>query len=73
MEHAEDLRDARIEAELTGDSRDLGHGVDLIFALEEWERMQFELVASAFHAGDAFGDDEGEWIFGGFAAFRVAF
>ena len=73
MEHAEGLRDARIEEELTGDSRDIGHGIDLILALEEWERMQFELVASTFRAGRAFGDDEGEWIFGGFAAFRMAF
>ena len=53
------LRDARLEATLTGEHRDLGHGVDLVLALEEWERLEFELIGSAFRPGRAFGKDRG--------------
>jgi hypothetical protein len=67
------LRDARLEATLTGEHRDLGHGVDLVLALEEWERLEFELIGSAFRPGRAFGEDRGEWSYGGFVAMRIAF
>ena len=73
VEPADSLRDARIEAELTGTDRDLGHGIDLMLAVEEWERFETEFAASAFRAGDAFGDGDGDWVLAGHVAFRVAF
>lgn len=71
--HADDLRDSKLEAELTSEHRELGQGVDLVLAIEEWTRVEFEISASTFRAGQAFGSDAGEWIFGTFAAVRVAF
>jgi hypothetical protein len=73
VEDAEELRDARLQFELDGDSRDLGDEIDLVLALEEWERLEFEFVAAAFRAGQAFGDQRGDWSYGGFAAVRYAF
>ena len=67
------LRDSRLEFDLTGESEDLGDGIDLVLALEEWERLEFELVAAAFRAGRAFGDERGTWSVGGFFATRFAF
>jgi len=67
------LPDARFEAELTGRDRDVGHAVDLVLALEEWERVEFELIGSLFRAGRAFGARRGAWSAGGFFAVRVAF
>lgn len=73
MDHADELRDSRIDTELTGNSRDIGQGLDVILALEEWETMQLELMGSAFRGGRAFGPDDGRWAFGGSVLFRFAF
>jgi alginate production protein len=67
------LRDARIDLPLTGRDTDLGHEVDLVLALEEWERFEFDFLASAFRAGRAFGPENGEWSFGAFCVMRYAF
>ena len=64
---------ARIEADLTGRSLDIGHEVDLVLALEEWERLEFEFIASASRPGAAFGRLEGKWSYGAFFAARYAF
>jgi hypothetical protein len=73
IEPAPFLRDARLEPELTGEHRDVGHEVDLVLALEEWERFEFDVVASGFRAGKAFGAERGSWSFGGFLVARYAF
>ena len=73
VELAESLRDARIETSLTGQHRALGQSIDLELAVEEWSRIEFEVAISAFRAGPAFGPERNQWIFGGFAAMRVAF
>jgi hypothetical protein len=73
VEPSTSLRDARLEPELTGRDRDLGQGVDLVLALEEWERLEFTFAVSAFRAGRAFGSEDGRWSYGGFAAMRFAF
>jgi alginate production protein len=73
VEPAEELLDARVDVALDGRHRDVGHEVDLVLALEEWERLEFELILSAFRAGDAFGRDRGSWSLGGFFATRIAF
>ena len=67
------LPDSRLEAELDGESRSLGHGLDLVLAIEEWERLEFELAVGAFRADHAFGDEQGTWSYGGFVAARIDF
>jgi hypothetical protein len=67
------LRDDRFEATLDGEQHDLGHGVDLVLALEEWERFEFVFALSALRAGDAYVDRPNTWSYGGFAALRYAF
>jgi alginate production protein len=73
IEASDSLGDARLTASLTATDRDLGDGLDLVLAIEESDRIEFELWLSAFHAGDAFGALRGRWTFGGFAALRLAF
>jgi hypothetical protein len=73
VELADELRDARYDAELTGRSRDVGQEIDLVLALEEWERFECELTLAGFRAGHAFGAERGDWSFGAFAAVRWAF
>ncbi len=67
------LRDARLELTLTGENRELGNEFDVVLALEEWERLEFELSASAFRTGRAFGEEQDTWSYGGFFAMRIAF
>jgi hypothetical protein len=57
----------------TGKHRDLGTEIDVVLALEEWERLEFEFIASAFRAERAFGEEEGTWSYRGFLAMRIAF
>ena len=73
VEPTDSLRNARLNTPLTGRNRDLGHGLDLVLAVEEWNRFQFEITASAFRAGAAFGIQDGQWTFGGLAKLRFAF
>jgi hypothetical protein len=67
------LRDQNLDATLDDQHHDLGHGVDLVLALEEWERLEFTFALAALRAGDAFEDRPDTWSFGGFAAIRYAF
>jgi hypothetical protein len=67
------LRDARLEAELDEVDRGVGDGIDLVLVLEEWERLELELVASAFRTGSAFEDRPGTWCYGGLFVTRFAF
>ena len=67
------LRSNGLDPELTGSSRALGQEVDLVLALEDWDRVELELIGSAFRAGPAFAEDRGSWAYGGFLEVRVAF
>jgi alginate production protein len=73
VEPAAALRDARLEASLTGRQRALGEEIDLVLAVEEWERYEFDLIGSAFRAGPAFGEAQGRWSYAAFLALRMAF
>ena len=64
QEPAEELRDARIKADLTGTSRDVGEEVDVIFGFQQWKHVELEVVGSAFRSGDAYGELAGEWAYG---------
>jgi hypothetical protein len=60
------LRDTRLDAEPLGRSKTLGHELDLVIGLEEWEHFEVEVVAALFRAGSAFGSLSGELSYGGF-------
>ncbi len=69
----DELREANIETAFSGRSRDVGQALDLIVALEDHPRAQFELSASLFRAGRAFGERRGRWAIGAFVGMTVAF
>jgi alginate production protein len=62
-----------LDATLDERHHDVGHGVDLVLALEEWEQLEFLFALSALRAGDAFTDRPDTWSYGGFAVVRFAF
>lgn len=68
---AESLRNASVDGTLVG--KDIGSGIDLVLAIEEWERLEFEFSVSAFRAGRGFGDDAGKRSYFGFAGMSIAF
>jgi len=72
-EPATELRDANIQTNLNGIDRTFGEEVDLVLALEEWERFEVQFRASAFKAGPAFGAAEGDWSYSGFLALKLLF
>jgi hypothetical protein len=64
QQHASDeLRDVRIDADLTGVSTDVGEEIDLVFGLEPWKHIELELIGAGFRAGDAYGESAGEWAY----------
>jgi hypothetical protein len=67
------LRDSRLDTVLDGEHRTLGDGVDLVLAIEEWERLEVDLAVSAFRADQAFGVERGTWSYGAFVAVSFAF
>ena len=73
VEPASSLRNARLEVALTGQNGFLGEEIDLVLALEEWERFELDVIGSAFRAGRAFGEAQDEWSYAAFLAVRVAF
>jgi hypothetical protein len=73
VERADSLLDSRLEATLTGENHAVGQEIDLVLAVEEWERLELFFVASGFRADRAFGEDDGKWSYGGVAALRFAF
>jgi nucleotide-binding universal stress UspA family protein len=40
------LRDTNLDAALTGEDRDIGHGLDLVLAIQEWSWLDLDLSAS---------------------------
>jgi hypothetical protein len=86
-EPAEDLFDSELQFQLDDRHRELGHGLDLVLALEEWERLEFTLAAAVLRTSNAFGHGDGaagptagadevggrEWVVGGFFALRYGF
>lgn len=73
VEPGRSLRDSKLELNLTGERRDLGSELDLILALEEWQRIEFELSLAAFRAGRAFGAQAGTRSYSALVAMRIAF
>ncbi len=67
------LRDTRLDLELTGRHEHLGSELDLVLALEEWERLEVELRAAMLWTGSAVVGGRGQRSYGGFFSLRVAF
>lgn len=67
------LRDARIEAEPTGKSRNIGQEWMLLFGIKEWEDFEIELVGAAFRAGHAYGEVSGKIAYSVFMKFTYGF
>ncbi len=57
---APSLRNARIEAELTGLRRDVGQEWNLVIGVEEWPGIELQLVGALFRAGSAYGPRAGK-------------
>lgn len=55
LEPSGTLREARIDADLTGDSTGVGDGLDLVLGLREGSNLDFALTGGVFRAGEAFG------------------
>lgn len=57
---ADFMRDVRIDAELTGASRELGDEFDVVVGIRDAARLDLSLVAATFKAGSAYGERRGE-------------
>lgn len=53
------LAESRLDRNPTGESRDLGRELDLVFAFRESPHLEFVTTFAAFRAGSAFGPHEG--------------
>jgi hypothetical protein len=85
VEPAEDLVESLLQAQFDGRHHELGHGVDLVLAVEEWERFEFDVAVAVLRTSNAFGIGEPgglpdpeevggrDWVVGGFLAVRYAF
>ncbi|MEZ5500903.1 MAG: alginate export family protein [Steroidobacteraceae bacterium] len=60
---ATEMRGARIDADLTGDSSDVGEELDIVLGFREGRSLDLELIAGAFRAGDAFGTRRGQYAY----------
>ncbi len=63
---ADFMRNAEIDFDPTGASADLGHGLDLVIGVQEWEHLELEIVLGAFRAGRAFAGHRGDIALDGF-------
>lgn len=70
---ADFLRDTGIRAQPRGRDRSIGHEIDAVLGLEEWERVRIEIIGAVFRAGDAYDDLRGELAYGATAKFEFVF
>lgn len=59
VEASENL-DSRLRIRPNGQQKDIGEEIDIVLSVEEWDQVELEFVGSAFRAGDAFSDREGD-------------
>ncbi len=57
---ASDRLSSRLRIKPDGLQTHLGDEIDVVLGLEEWKKLELELVGSVFRAGDAFADREGD-------------
>jgi alginate production protein len=61
---ADELVDTNLEMDPDGKSKDIGHGLDLVFGYREIENVILEATVGAFIPGKAFPDKSGNAYFG---------
>ncbi len=71
VEKTDELRDADVDEDLTGEDRDLGHEVDLIFGTEIIKNVKIEFDTGVFIPGKAFPEDDLAYL--GKLEFLIAF
>ncbi len=54
------LREAKLDIQPTGQSKDIGEEVSLVLQLRKWEDLEIDLIAGSFKAGNAYGTAAGE-------------
>jgi alginate production protein len=64
-EALDELRDAKIEVEPSGNDREIGQAIDLVMGFEEIEDLELELVLGGFFPGRAFSTDADAAYFAG--------
>jgi len=67
------LRDGRIEADPNGRSKSIGQEWMIFFAIEEWNKVEIELVGAAFRAGHAYGALSGKMAYSLFTKVTFSF
>jgi hypothetical protein len=55
----DELRDAAIDFELNGTSKDIGEEIDLVLTVEAFDGMELRLIAAEFKAGKAYDIEPG--------------
>jgi hypothetical protein len=65
QELSDELRDVGIEADPSGESRDLGHGIDVILGYKGIENVDLEAVLGGFIPGNAFSEADDNAFFAG--------
>lgn len=60
---ADFLRDDALRDRPNGEKKNIGQEIDLVIGIEESRRWEWEIVASAFKAGNAFGNNSGEMAY----------
>jgi alginate production protein len=73
VDRSGELGDIGLELDLDHRHRQLGHSVDLVLAVEEWERLEFDAAASVLRTGPALAHGSHRWVVGGFLAVRYGF
>ena len=67
------LRDGRIEADPNGISKNIGQEWMIFFGIEEWNKVEIELVGAAFRAGHAYGALSGKMVYSLFTKVTFSF
>jgi alginate production protein len=64
-EPLDELRNANIEVELSGNNREIGQAIDLVLGYEEIEDLDLKFVLGGFFPGRAFSSDADSAYFAG--------
>jgi alginate production protein len=64
VEASDDLVDSNLDMDPSGDSTDIGHGLDLVFGYREIENVAIKAGVGVFMPGRAFPDSSGAAYFG---------
>ncbi len=67
------VRDARIEADLNGSKKNIGHEWMLYSLIKQWKNLEIELVGAAFKAGNAYGALSGKMAYSFFTQVALGF